>query len=156
MTSRDSKITFRVGDDLLDRLPELIWQTPGGSQLTRWRFWDHVAERFANGFAKVLGDWCEVNNIALTGHMMAEPGLGSQTDWSGEVMRSLRHFQLPGIDMLCDFFEFTTAKQAQSVARVVLWPTPSAPPVGAAQPAPAADRAPVRASGCGRVKIWPG
>jgi hypothetical protein len=31
-------------------------------------------------------------------------------------MRSLRSFQLPGIDMLCDWREYSTAKQAQSVA----------------------------------------
>ena len=53
----------------------------------------------------------------LTGHMMEEPTLQSQTAAVGEVMRSLVHFQLPGIDMLCDRLELTTAKQAQSVAR---------------------------------------
>lgn len=34
-------------------------------------------------------------------------------------MRSLRHFGLPGIDMLCDRVELTTAKQAQSAARQI-------------------------------------
>ena len=32
-------------------------------------------------------------------------------------MRSYRSFQLPGIDMLCDHREFTTAKQAQSASQ---------------------------------------
>lgn len=53
----------------------------------------------------------------LTGHMMEEPSLESQTSCLGEAMRSYRAFQLPGIDMLCDWREFTTAKQAQSAAR---------------------------------------
>ena len=32
-------------------------------------------------------------------------------------MRPMRSFHLPGIDVLCDAAEYTTAKQAQSVAR---------------------------------------
>ena len=53
----------------------------------------------------------------LTGHMMEEPTLESQTAALGEAMRSYRAFQLPGIDMLCDRREFTTAKQTQSAVR---------------------------------------
>ena len=48
---------------------------------------------------------------------MEEPTLKSQTAALGETMRSYRSFQLPGIDMLCDWREYTTAKQAQSAAR---------------------------------------
>jgi hypothetical protein len=58
----------------------------------------------------------EENGIALTGHMLAEVDLHGQTRGVGEVMRALRGFQIPGIDMLCDRREFTTAKQAQSIA----------------------------------------
>ena len=46
--------------------------------------------------------------------MMEEPTLKSQTAALGEAMRSYRGFELPGIDMLCAGFEYTTAKQAQS------------------------------------------
>ena len=46
--------------------------------------------------------------------MMEEPTLESQTAALGEAMRSYRGFDLPGIDMLCNWREFTTAKQAQS------------------------------------------
>jgi len=52
----------------------------------------------------------------LTGHMMSEQSLESQTSALGEAMRSYRSFQLPGIDMLCDYREYTTAKQAQSAS----------------------------------------
>ena len=45
---------------------------------------------------------------------MEEPSLHSQTAALGEAMRSYRGFKLPGIDMLCASFEYTTAKQAQS------------------------------------------
>lgn len=52
----------------------------------------------------------------LTGHMMKEQTLASQTSALGEAMRSYRAFQLPGIDILCDNQELNTAKQAASAA----------------------------------------
>ncbi len=111
--------TFKeaYGEDLMAHLPELIWELPDKAVSTvRYHYHDHACERFSEALAKTLGDWCEENGIALTGHMMKEPALSSQTAAVGEVMRSLSFFQLPGIDMLADRYELTTAKQAQSVA----------------------------------------
>ena len=108
--------TFRAayGEELLAGLPELYWELPGGAvSLIRYHYHDHIAERFAEGFADTVGTWCARNGLLLTGHMMEEPTLKSQTAALGEAMRSYRSFQLPGIDMLCDC---TTAKQAQSAA----------------------------------------
>lgn len=101
--------------DLLDFLPELLWDLPQGQvSLARYRYHDHVAERFASSFADQCGGWCARHNLMLTGHMMEEPTLLSQTSALGDTMRSYRSFQLPGIDMLCNHVELTTAKQAQS------------------------------------------
>ena len=106
------------GEDLLDKLPELIWELPDGRvSVTRWRFHDFITELFASSFADTVGNWCDKNGIALTGHMMEEPSLRSQSAIIGEAMRSYRSFGIPGIDMLCNYHEFTTAKQAQSAAR---------------------------------------
>ncbi|TVQ21896.1 MAG: hypothetical protein EA383_16375 [Spirochaetaceae bacterium] len=106
------------GEDLLDVLPDVFYDRADGLHCrARWRFHNHHTDRFVAAFAGQLGAWCADHGIALTGHMMAEATLGNQTEWTGETMRSLRHFQLPGIDMLCDSLELTTAKQAQSVAR---------------------------------------
>ncbi len=112
--------TFRetYGQELLDSLPELLWDLPDGKpSLLRYRFHDHIAERFAQAFADQCGRWCAEHGLMLTGHMMEEPTLKSQTAALGEAMRSYRGFQLPGIDMLCDRREYTTAKQAQSASR---------------------------------------
>ena len=106
------------GQDLLEGLPELFWELPEGKRsLLRYRYHDHVAERFARSFADQCGKWCEDHGLMLTGHMMEEPTLQSQTHSLGDCMRSYRSFQLPGIDMLCGHFEYTTAKQAQSAVR---------------------------------------
>ena len=115
--SDDLEETFvaAYGESLLDHLPELIWELPDGEvSRIRYLYHDHVAERFASAFADQIGAWCEKNGLMLTGHMMEEPTLRSQTAALGEAMRSYRAFQLPGIDMLCARYEFTTAKQAQS------------------------------------------
>ena len=109
--------TFRAayGEDLVAHLPELLWELPDGKvSLIRYHYHDHIAERFAQAFADTCGRWCDAHGLMLTGHMMEEPTLHSQTAALGEAMRSYRSFQLPGIDMLCARFEFTTAKQAQS------------------------------------------
>jgi len=96
----------------------VIWDLPAASpSLWRYRYHEWIAERFASSFADQIGSWCKTNNIALTGHMMEEPTLLSQCRALGEAMRSYRSMQIPGIDMLCDWMELTTAKQAQSAAR---------------------------------------
>lgn len=104
------------GEDLLDHIPEVLWELPEGG-VSRYRYWyhDHVTERFAKAYSDQVGSWCRENGIRLAGHMMEEPTLQSQTQALGEVMRSLRGFSLPGIDMLCDAREYTTAKQAESI-----------------------------------------
>lgn len=112
--------TFRAayGCDILDSMPELFWELPdGGVSVARYHFHDHVCERFTEAFADNIGKWCSDNHIALTGHMMDEPSLRSQTGKLGEAMRSYRGFGIPGIDMLCNSHEFTTAKQCQSAVR---------------------------------------
>lgn len=105
------------GESLLVKLPELFWELPMGEvSVTRYRYHDHISERFSEAFSDTIGEWCDKHGIMLTGHMMEEPTLASQTRALGEAMRSYRSFQLPGIDMLCDYREFTTAKQAQSAS----------------------------------------
>lgn len=115
--------TTGFGGELLDSLPEIFWELPGYQpSLARYRYHDQIAERFASAFADTVGGWCRRHGIALTGHVMDEPTLGSQTCALGEAMRSYRSFGIPGIDMLCDWHEYTTAKQAQSAAHQFGYP----------------------------------
>ncbi len=103
------------GEHLLEHLPELFWELLDGQvSFIRYAYHDHIAERFADAFADQIGAWCRAHGIALTGHMMEEPTLKSQTAALGEAMRSYRSFDIPGIDMLCDRRELNTAKQCES------------------------------------------
>lgn len=104
-------------ESFLDKLPEIIWELPENKiSTTRYRYHDHITERFSEAFSDNIGNWCDKNNIKLTGHLLLEDNLHSQTIAIGEAMRHYRGFQIPGIDMLCDWREYSTAKQAQSVA----------------------------------------
>lgn len=105
----------KYGYDLIERLPELILELPCGAvSQARYHFHDCAAEMFTRGFNDRCGVWCEKNGIKFTGHLMEEPTLESQTHAVGDAQRSYRNMQLPGIDMLCNRVELTTAKQAQS------------------------------------------
>lgn len=112
--------TFRkaYGISIEDHLPVLVWEPANGipSQIRYW-YHDHVTERFVEAFSDNVGKWCEESGILMTGHVLAEQSLGSQTASVGDAMRCYRGFTLPGIDMLCDARELNTAKQAQSITR---------------------------------------
>ncbi|MBE6916583.1 MAG: hypothetical protein E7470_01585 [Ruminococcaceae bacterium] len=106
------------GEDILEKLPELLWNLPDGQvSPTRYHYHDHICQRFTEAFADQCGAWCGAHDLLLTGHVMLEPTLDSQTGALGEAMRSYRAFQLPGIDMLRNYLEYTTAKQCQSAVR---------------------------------------
>lgn len=116
-TDFDKTYFEAYGVDITECLPELIWELPEGRvSAVRYHYHDHTCERFTQAFADRCGKWCNENGVLLTGHMVSEPTLLSQTVDIGEAMRAYRSFTLPGIDMLCDRIEFSTAKQAQSAA----------------------------------------
>jgi hypothetical protein len=116
----DFEETFhtKYGCSVLEQLPELIWECKDKevSQI-RYFYHRHVCERFSEAFGDNVGAWCREHDIALTGHMMNEWTLHSQTMAIGEVMRPMMNFEIPGVDMLCDRRELSTVKQAQSIAR---------------------------------------
>lgn len=105
------------GYSIIDKLPELIWNLSNDAPShARYAYYRLASELLASSYADKIGFWCENNGIALTGHMLDEVSISSQVCAVGEVMRCLRGFTKPGVDMLCNAREFTTVKQAQSVA----------------------------------------
>ncbi len=113
----DETFKSKYGESILDHLPTLLWEMEDGTPSPiRYHYHVHATERFAEAFTDTVGKWCEENNLLYTGHMMNETSLRSQTVHVGEVMRNLRGFGLPGLDILVDLREPNTAKQAQSIA----------------------------------------
>lgn len=114
-TDFDKFYKDECGLDLIGHFPELIWDLADDmpSEI-RYHYHDLICELFVRSFADNCGKWCNDNGISLTGHVLWEDNLGSQTGAVGEAMRSYRSFGIPGIDMLCNHVELSTAKQAQS------------------------------------------
>lgn len=105
------------GEDFFETVPELVWELSGSRiSAARYRFHRLVSDMFSAAFAHTLGSWCDAHHILLTGHLLGEATLEEQTKSIGEAMHSYHYFSLPGIDMLRDRREYTTAKQAQSAA----------------------------------------
>lgn len=116
-TDLEESYRAAYGESLLEKLPEVIWNKKGVASVTRYRYHDHVTERFVQAYCDNIGHWCQKNGIAMTGHMMEERSLSSQTVAIGEAMRAYRNFTIPGVDILCNTYgEFTTVKQAASAA----------------------------------------
>ncbi|MBQ6018540.1 MAG: hypothetical protein IJL26_00035 [Clostridia bacterium] len=105
----------RSGKTLPDALPEILFESASGVQpAVRYHYINAVSDLFAENFAGRCGKWCDGHGIGLTGHLMCEQSLLAQTEFVGDAMRSYPSFGIPGIDILCDNREFTTAKQCQS------------------------------------------
>ena len=105
------------GYDILPLLPRIVWVTENGDPATpRYHYFRHLTERFAAAYSDQIGSWCKKNGIAFTGHLLNEPMLESQSRNTGEAMRHYLNFDIPGIDILCNRVELSSAKQAQSVA----------------------------------------
>ncbi len=103
--------------DLLSVVPELLWELPGNeASVHRYHYHEHLTERFVSAYSDTISAWCTEHGISMTGHYMSEPTLYSQTLRLGEAMRCYRRQHLPGIDILCGDPEYSTVKQAASVA----------------------------------------
>ena len=112
----EEKYFEQYREDIVDSIPEIIWLKRNRSDAKiKYRYYDFCAECFAKSFADSCGEWCEKQEIALTGHVLYEDSLSAQAIAVGDNMRQYRSFTIPGIDMLCDEIHLTTAKQCQSV-----------------------------------------
>lgn len=115
----DFETSFKeaYGYSFFEKLPELLWEKADGSLSTmKYHYYNFLSDRFADSYSKTLGSWCSKNNIKLTGHLMQEDTLESQSQCVGDAMRSYPHFGIPGIDLLAGIPQYNAAKQVQSVA----------------------------------------
>jgi hypothetical protein len=106
----------RRGYDLIDVLPWLFFDGAGATR-ARHDYWYTISQRFTEAYSKQLGEWCERNGLAFTGHYLYEPEMGRAILYGGAIMPHYRYQHVPGIDMLTEQnHEFTTIKQCTSVA----------------------------------------
>lgn len=107
----------KSGRDFYLSIPDMVWNRKDREiSPERYYLYEVCAEQFVQAYCGTIGRWCQKHGILSTGHILGEESLAGQTSTVGEAMRCYREFQLPGIDNLCDFREFSSVKQAASVA----------------------------------------
>ncbi|TNJ66103.1 hypothetical protein FE784_11840 [Paenibacillus hemerocallicola] len=109
----------QYGYDLIERLPELFLQHEGRSvSQVKWQYTELVLQLFLANFAAPVQEWCTQNKLILTGHVLHEDSLSSQTAMIGSVMRYYEYMDNPGIDILTEGNRcYWVAKQLSSAAR---------------------------------------
>lgn len=114
----------KTGKSIIDDIPLLFYRLNGEPfSKVRVDFFDTAADLFHHSFMKQVGEWCEKNNLAFTGHLLAEDTLFSQTNTCGSAMRGYEYETAPGIDLLTEHWHiFDTAKQCTSVAHQFMKP----------------------------------
>jgi alpha-L-rhamnosidase len=107
----------RYGYDILEHLPEMVYNVEGADCKTRFNYLDCITSMFVDAFGRQTGEWCEKNNMLHTGHLLHEDTLGSQTFCIGSAMRFYEYMQAPGMDLLTEHWRiYDVAKQVSSVA----------------------------------------
>jgi len=89
----------KFGYDIWNNLVSLF-DKKGDWQKIRYDYWRHATELFVTNFGKQIYDWCEVHNLPLTGHYLAEENLISQVECIGSAMMFYEYMHWPGIDHL--------------------------------------------------------
>ncbi len=104
------------GYKIEENLAELFLNV-GDYKKVRYDFYLSVTKLFMESFTKQYYNWCEANNLIMTGHFMCEDDLVRQTMWIGAAMPHYQFMHWPGIDKLGRHIEqFVTVKQVTSVA----------------------------------------
>jgi hypothetical protein len=64
-------------------------------------YFDLLAQLFETSYLQPVFEWCEQNNVAAGGHLLLEHDPRRFMEGGhGHLMRSLRHFHIPGIDSI--------------------------------------------------------
>ncbi len=107
------------GYDILDHLPELFFDFREQEiSQARWHYHDCATRMFVDAYSRQLGEWCAENKLIHTGHILHEQTISSQTRAVGSCMRFYEHMQIPGMDVLTEYWrEYDTAKQVASAGR---------------------------------------
>ena len=67
---------------------------------TRFKYSRLKVKLFHENYTKRIFEWCEENNMTLTGHVYSEETYASQLDPEGSVMPHYMYMHIPGIDAL--------------------------------------------------------
>ena len=88
------------GYDLIPHLPSLFFDV-GEYPKIRYDYWRTVTEQFVTAYSRQIFNWCEQNNLQLTGHYMSEDTMLTQIQWGlAAAMPHYAYMHIPGVDKL--------------------------------------------------------
>lgn len=88
------------GYDLTPHLESLFCETGPIDRKIRCDFYHVVAELCAENYFGRLQQWCRINRVQSSGHLLGEETLYWQTVFDSDPFPSYRRFDIPGIDMI--------------------------------------------------------
>ena len=87
------------GYSIFEKLPAVFFDFEGAEKF-RYDYYYLMHKLFINSFIKKIYEWCEENNVELTGHAVEETSLDGQMMCIGGVMPFYQYEHIPGIDYL--------------------------------------------------------
>ena len=95
----EETFTARYGYSLIENL-DMLFIDKDGCEDVRLDYWQLVTDLFSEAFFKQIYDWCDAHGYKLTGHLVLEEDLMSQTVSNGACMPHYEYFHVPGMDWL--------------------------------------------------------
>lgn len=89
-----------MGYDWEDVLPAVFYDLGEESKELRLIYRKAVADEYIEDFFIPYRNWCDKNKLKLTGHLLLEEGLYTNTIFQGDFMEDLSYFDIPGTDHL--------------------------------------------------------
>ena len=95
----EDRFTERYGYSLVENIDALFFEREGCEDI-RVDYWQLITDLFSDAFFKQIYDWCDAHGYKLTGHLVLEENLMSQTVSNGACMPHYEYFHIPGMDWL--------------------------------------------------------
>lgn len=87
------------GYSLFDIITELF-DTSDTFKLGKLHFWQTVAHMVNEAYFVQISNWCRNHNMAFSGHCLLEECINNHVPLYGNLMKCLKSFDYPGVDML--------------------------------------------------------
>jgi hypothetical protein len=88
------------GDELFTKLIALHAPRVENWEQTRWEFRSACQDAFEENWFVRVRDFCHANNLQMTGHLAGEESLYGHCQLLGNAFKNLRHFDVPGYDII--------------------------------------------------------
>jgi SAM-dependent methyltransferase len=90
----------QLGYDWKQVLPAIFYDLGSQSAALRHAYRQVVADNYIESFFMPYQQWCHRHRLKLTGHLLLEEGLYTNTIFQGDFIRDLSLFDIPGTDHL--------------------------------------------------------